>query len=461
MAQRGNFSSKAGFIAAAAGSAVGLGNIWKFPYEAGENGGAAFLLIYFVSVLLIGFPLVVAEVAMGRKGQTDAIGTYKKLGGEKWGFAGVLGVVCAILFLSFYNVVAGWSFGYFYQIVFGDLLSQGNFGSYFGEFASDVSDNIFFSLIFMLITAFIVARGIQKGIETFSKILMPSLLLILVGLVIYAFTLENAMAGISFYLIPDFSQVTGKTIYKAMGQAFFSLSLGVGGLITYGSYFSKKENIVSNAAVIAGVDLLVAFLAGLLIFPLVFSQGQEPTAGPGLVFVALPGIFAAMGPIIGKIIGGAFFLLLCFAALTSTISILEIPSAYFVDQKKMDRKKVVYGLSIFIFILGLPSLLSIGAVDSLTNLLVYEGQTKSFLDLIADVSTELTLPFGGFLVSIVVALKWKKQGLSEEIAQGYPGYKGSLVEKFINLMISTLCPLVLGLTFITTILQKFFNVVLI
>jgi neurotransmitter:Na+ symporter, NSS family len=461
MAQRGNFSSKAGFIAAAAGSAVGLGNIWKFPYEAGENGGAAFLMIYMVSVLLIGFPLIVAEIAMGRKGQTDAIGTYKKLGGKNWGFAGLLGVICAILFLSFYNVVAGWSFGYFYQIVFGDLLQQNNFGSYFGEFAADVSDNVFFSLVFMLITAFIVARGVQKGIETFSKILMPSLLILLVGLVIYAMTLENAMAGIQFYLVPDFSQITGKTIYKAMGQAFFSLSLGVGGLITYGSYFGKKENIVSNAAVIAGVDLLVAFLAGLLIFPLVFSQGQEPTAGPGLVFVALPGIFAAMGPVIGKVIGGAFFLLLCFAALTSTISILEIPSAYFVDQKKMDRKKVVYSLSIFIFILGLPSLLSIGAVDALTNLMVYEGQSKSFLDLIADVSTELTLPFGGFLVSVVVALKWKKKGLSEEISKGYPGYAGSFMEKFINLMISTLCPLVLGLTFITTILQKFFNVVLI
>ena len=331
--KRGRFSGRLGFVAAAAGSAIGLGNIWKFPYEAGEDGGAAFLLIYIICIIAIGFPVMVSEIAIGRKAQTDAYGAYTKLGNKKWGLIGAFGIICGIMILSFYNVVAGWAFGYFLQILFGDLLEVDNFGSFFTDYVTDFWDNLIYSLSFMLLTGFIVAKGIKEGIETAAKILMPLLFLILIVLIVYALTLDNAMDGVKFYLFPDFSAIKLKTIYSALGQAFFSLSLGMGALITYGSYIRSRENIIKSAAVVTVADTSVAFLAGLLIFPLVFSQGQAPSEGPGLVFVALPGIFQQMGPFMGKFVGSSFFLLLCFAALTSTISLLEVPVAYFVDEK--------------------------------------------------------------------------------------------------------------------------------
>jgi neurotransmitter:Na+ symporter, NSS family len=455
MASRGGFSSRLGFVAAAAGAAVGLGNIWKFPYETGDNGGAAFLVVYFICTFLIGFPIMVAEIALGRKTQANAYGAYKGVGNKTWGLAGLFGILCGIMILSFYNVVAGWSFGYFLQLVFGDLLESQNFGQYFGAYVSDISDNIIFSLAFMLCTAIIVVRGIQQGIESASKILMPFLFFILIGLIVYGLTLPNAMDGVKFYLVPDLSQINFKTIYTATGQAFFSLSLGMGGLITYGSYFSKKDNIISSAVIVTIADTAVAFLAGFMIFPLVFSQGQAPTEGPGLVFVALPGIFQGMGPVMGKVIGGSFFLLLCFAALTSTISLLEVPVAYFVDEKKWPRKVAVFVLAGLIFLLGLPSMLSVGAVDFLTNLAFYEGTTKSFLDIVADVFSDVGLVLGGFLLSVFIAIKWKAENMTEEISLGSQDYKGSLLEKYINFMVTKICPFVLGFIFFVTVIQKF------
>lgn len=458
MAPRGGFSSRIGFIAAAAGSAVGLGNIWKFPYETGDNGGAAFLLIYLICTFLIGFPIMVGEIALGRNSQRNAYGAYRFRGGRGWGMAGLFGILCGFMILSFYNVVAGWAFGYFIQTVFGDLLQTDNYGQFFGAYVADISDNLIFSLVFMVATAFIVAQGVQKGIEGASKILMPFLLIILLGLIGYGLTLPNAWAGVRFYLVPDLSEVTLKTIYSAMGQAFFSLSLGLGGLITYGSYFNKNDNIVNSAFLVTVVDTLVAFLAGFMIFPLVFSQGQEPSAGPGLVFVALPGIFQAMGPVMGKVIGGSFFLLLCFAALTSTISLLEVPVAFFVDEKKWPRKVAVFLLAALIFLVGLPSMLSVGAVDWLTNLTAYEGATKSFLDVVADVFSDTGLLLGGFLLSVFVATRWKSDRLTAEISSGFPSYPGSAIEGYISFMITFFCPVVLGIVFIVTVLQKFFGV---
>lgn len=459
MASRSGFSSRIGFIAAAAGSAVGLGNIWKFPYETGQNGGAAFLLVYLACTILIGFPVMVGEIALGRHTLSNPYGAYKKEGGKNWALVGLFGVICGIMILSFYNVVAGWAFGYFIEISAGDLLNQPDFGAFFGSYVSDVQDNLIFSLVFMVLTAVIVMRGVQDGIETASKILMPFLFLILIGLIIYSMTLEGAMEGVAFYLIPDFSKITLDTVYSAMGQAFFSLSLGMGALITYGSYISKKENIISSAAIVTGADFMVAFLAGLLIFPLVFSQGQEPSSGPGLVFIALPGIFHAMGPIIGKVVGGGFFLLLCVAALTSTISLLEVPVAYLTDEKKWPRKWVVIGLSCLIFLLGLPSMLSQGAVDAFSaGFLHYEGADKSFLDLIDDVFSNTGLPLGGFLLTLFIAIKWKTSNMDKEILSGNPSYKGSWMQKFINIMITFVCPFVLGVIVVLTILQKFAGV---
>lgn len=461
MASRSGFSSRIGFVAAAAGSAVGLGNIWRFPYETGENGGAAFLLIYLLCTILIGFPIMVGEIALGRKTLSNPYGAYKAEGGKSWALVGLFGVICGIMILSFYNVVAGWAFGYFVEISFGTLLDHQDFGEFFGGYVSNIQDNFIYSFIFMVLTAFIVMRGVQKGIETASKILMPFLFIILIGLIIYSLTLEGAMAGVEFYLVPDFSKITLDTIYSAMGQAFFSLSLGMGALITYGSYISKKENIITSAAIVTAADFSVAFLAGLLIFPLVFSQGQEPTAGPGLVFIALPGIFQAMGSVVGIIVGAGFFLLLCVAALTSTISLLEVPVAYLVDEKKWDRKWVVIGLATLIFLIGLPSMLSQGAVEAFSaGFMHYDGTDKSFLDVLDDVFNTAGLPLGGFLLTLFIATKWKTHNMSEEILSGNPGYPGSFIQKFINVMITFVCPVILGIIVILTILDKFMGVTL-
>ncbi len=458
MASRGGFSSRFGFIAAAAGSAVGLGNIWKFPYETGQNGGAMFLIIYLFCTFFICYPLMVGEIAIGRKAQQDAYGSYNKLGGRKWGMVGLLGVLCGIMILSFYNVVAGWAFGYFLEISFFDLLEQADFRAFFSSYVADISDNLIYSVSFMVITAFIVVRGVHKGIEIASKILMPLLFAILILLIGYSLSLDGAMAGLEFYLLPDISKLEPATLYSALGQAFFSLSLGMGALITYGSYINKDQNIITSAALITGADVAVAFLAGLLIFPLVFSQGMAPSEGPGLVFVVLPGVFQAMGPLIGKIIGGGFFLLLCFAALTSTISLLEVPVAYFVDQKKLPRKLVVWGLATLVFIIGLPSMLSQGAVSGLSALSFYGD--KSFLDLIAEVFSDMGLPLGGFLMSLFIAFRWKAKNMTLELEEGNPGYGATFLRKYINFMVTVICPVVLGFIFLYTVLDKVFGIAL-
>lgn len=455
---RAGFSSRIGFIAAAAGSAVGLGNIWQFPYIAGQNGGGAFLLVYFFWIFLLGVPLMSAEIALGRSAQANPYGAYKKWGGKAWGLVGLFGILCAVMILSFYNVVSGWAFGYFLETATGSLLKEDEFGTFFSNFSTDFSDNFWYSLAFMVITALIVMLGVKRGIESSAKIMMPALFLILIGISIFGLMQPNAMAGVNFYLFPDFGQINGATIYSALGQAFFSLSLGLGGLITYGSYLSRKENIVKSAMFVSLTDTLVAFLAGMMIFPLVFSQGQSPSEGPGLVFVALPGIFQAMGPVLGAVIGASFFLLLCFAALTSTISLLEIPVAFLMDELKWSRRKAVIVMSALIFMIGIPSMIGFGGVDFFTDFTFYEGRVKSFMDVITDIFSVIGLPLGGWLMTIFIATRWKAKNLSEELSHGYEGYKGSLVERFINTMIVYVSPLVLGFVFVLTILQKFFNI---
>ncbi|UZH56727.1 sodium-dependent transporter [Salinimicrobium tongyeongense] len=458
MAARGGFSSRLGFIAAAAGSAVGLGNIWQFPYVAGQNGGAAFLIIYVFWIFLIGFPVMLGEITLGRSAKSNPYGAYKKYGGKAWGLVGLFGILSGIMILSFYNVVSGWAFGYFLETAFGNLLEENDFSSFFGEYVADYSDNLWFSFGFMAITAVIVLQGVKKGIEGSAKILMPALFFLLLGIIVYGLTLPGAIEGVKFYLLPNFSLINAETIYSALGQAFFSLSLGMGGLITYGSYLSKQENILSSASLVVIADTMVAFLAGLMIFPLVFSQGQSPSEGPGLVFVALPGIFQAMGPVLGKIIGSSFFLLLCFAALTSTISLLEVAVAYLIDERKWSRRRAVSLMALVIFFIGIPSMLGYGAVQSLTSFTFYEGTSKSFMDLVQDVFSVIALPLGGFLLSVFIATRWTTAKFSEEISQGAKNYKGSFMESFLNVMIKFICPVVLGLMFILTLLQKFFNI---
>ncbi|MCH7515341.1 MAG: sodium-dependent transporter [Bacteroidetes bacterium] len=458
MSTRGAFSSKIGFVAAAAGSAVGLGNIWRFPYEAGQHGGGAFLLVYLICIVLIGYPIMSGEITLGRNTRSNPYRAYHKLGNRNWSLVGIWGIICGIMFLSVYNVVAGWAFGYFIEITFGSLLSIKDFDAHFDASIADVSDNIIYSFAFMFITAVIVSRGIQGGIEKASKILMPLLLLLLLGLIFYSLTLPNAMEGIKYYLVPDFSLINIETIYSALGQAFFSLSLGMGALITYGSYISKKDNIVVSAGLVTITDTLVAFLAGLMIFPLVFSIGQSPAAGPGLVFVTLPVIFQQIGPIAGKIIGSGFFLLLCFAALTSTISLLEIPTTFLVDEKKWPRKRIAWISAVIIFIIGLPSMLSQGAVESLTHFLYYEGQSKSVFDFVFDVFSDIGLPLGGLLMVIFIARKWGMKKFDEELSEGNSNYSGSFMSTFLHITIKWIAPVFLAIIFVVTVLQKFFGI---
>ncbi len=454
MSTRGNFSSRLGFILAASGSAVGLGNIWRFPYLAGTNGGAGFLLIYLICVFTLCFPVMIGEIAIGRNAGSDAFGSYQKLGGKKWGYLGLYGILAGIIILSFYNVVAGWAFGYFLELTFGNLLDTPDFNAFFGSYVNEIGPIFLFSLGFIVLTAVIVSQGIAKGIEAANKIMMPGLYLILIGIIIYSFTLPNAMAGVKFYLIPELSEITPRTIFFALSQAFFSLSLGMGCLITFGSYVTKDQNIVKSAAIISIADTSVAFLAGLMVFPLVFSLGAQPDQGPKLIFVILTEAFQAMGPIAGKIVGGSFFLLICFAALTSTISLLEVPTAYFVDQKKLGRKTVVWSLSAAIFLLGLPTMYSQGIIPALNKLPIHNN--PDLLSFVADMCN-IMLITGGCLMCIFIRNEWTVAKMNQELAIGNSSYLSSLMRSYIDFSISWICPILLSILSVLVIIDQFFG----
>lgn len=454
MSNRGSFSGRIGFILAAAGSAVGLGNIWRFPYLAGSNGGAAFLLIYLICIFVLCFPVMVGEIAIGRKAGSDAYGSYNKLGGGKWGYLGLFGILAGVFILSFYNVVAGWAFGYFLEISFGNLLDHPDHASFFVSYINDISDIFWFSLGFMVLTALIVSQGIQKGIEAANKIMMPALYFILIALIIYSLTLPNAIDGVKFYLIPDLTEINTQTFFDALRQAFFSLSLGMGTLMTYGSYLDKKQNIVSSSAIISMADTSVAFLAGLMVFPMVAALNAYDVQGPSLVFIVLTKVFHSMGPIAGRVVGGSFFLLLCFAALTSTVSLLEVPVAYLVDQKRFPRKAVVWSTSLVIFVIGLPSMVSQGMVPFLNKLPFYQG--RDFLTFVSDMC-DISLTIGGCLMCAFITYRWKINNMHEELAIGNDGYMNSWLKKYIHFMISFVCPTLLGVLSILIILDKFFG----
>ena len=413
---RGQWSSKMGFILAASGSAIGLGNIWRFPYVAGENGGGAFVLLYIFFVVLIGLPYMFAELALGRSVQKNPVGAINAIKpNSPWRFVGLLGVLTGVGILSFYGVIAGWTFGYVFKI------ASGNTGG-FGEFIANPLLVIFLFALFMLFTTAIVYGGVEGGIERWSKILMPVFFFLLIGLIIYSNTLDGASKGLAFYLKPDFSKITGRVALAALGQAFFSLSLGMGLMITYGSYVSKKENLISSAIYIAFFDTMIAFFAGLIIFPALFAMGQDPAAGPTLVFSVFPELFAKMPG--GLFVGALFFILLSVAALTSTISLLEVPVAYMVDEKKVDRKKIVWIVAGFTFLVGLPSALSQGASDFFSNFsLLPERLTSSdFLSQMSFVFGDFSLAFGALMLSIFTGWIWGADKASDEIEQGYPGF---------------------------------------
>lgn len=458
MQNRGAFSSRIGFILAAAGSAVGLGNIWRFPFEAEAGGGAAFVIMYLIFCFILCYPVMVTEIAIGRKTNKNAAGAFTALGYKRWSIVGVLGIVAGVIILSYYNVVAGWAFGYFVEMV------QGNFkvGENFEGYVSNAGTVLAYAVVFMLATAFIISRGVSSGIEKAAKILMPTLIVMILSLVIYAFTLPNAMEGIKVYLVPDFSEMNLRVVGGALRQAFFSLSLGMGALITYGSYLSKKENIISSAVAITFFDVGIAFIAGLMMFPLVaYNSGGDMSnvsGGAGLIFATLPGVFESLGPVLGIVVGSFFFLLLSFAALTSTVSLLEVPVSYVVDEYNMDRKKAVWITATIIFVVGLPSLVANGYSDFFTKFITYFGADAptdfmTFLGHVADIF----LLLGGSLIVGFAAYVWKKENLHKELSQGYEGYEGSIVQKVLNFTIAYFTPFVLFAMFILVVLSNFFG----
>ncbi|HMA76706.1 MAG TPA: sodium-dependent transporter, partial [Candidatus Krumholzibacteriaceae bacterium] len=325
VSKRGQWGSNIGFILAAAGSAIGLGNIWRFPYVVGENGGGAFLIIYLFCILLLGLPVMLAELTLGRYSRKNPVGAFESIRPRTpWKIVGFLGVITGICILSYYSVIAGYTLGYIGKTLAGNHAD-------FQSFSSNPFSAISLFIIFTVITVLVVQGGIKNGIERWAKILMPLLLFLMIALIIRSVTLEGAGKGLVFYFKPDFSKVTGHTFLAAMGQAFFSLSLGMGCMITYGSYLPENSNLLLNGTSVALFDTLIALMSGLLIFPALFASGMDPAAGPSLVFEVLPKIFSSIPG--GSIIGASFFLLLSIAALTSTISLLEVATAYFVDEK--------------------------------------------------------------------------------------------------------------------------------
>ncbi|VTR26065.1 putative sodium-dependent transporter [Actinobacillus pleuropneumoniae] len=380
--------SSAGFILAAIGSSVGLGNMWKFPYITGEHGGAAFFLLFIICLIVIGLPVLLAELAIGRAGRGSAATSFVKAGGPKvFGQLGLLQVIAPFLILTFYVIVAGWTLHYAVMSFSGNLYSNTDFGGQFTAFTEGYMP-IIWQIVAIAITGWVVAKGISGGIEKFNKVLIPGLIILLIVLMIRAVTLPGAGAGVSFFLNPDFSKLSPEAALVALGHAFFSLSLGMGILLTYGAYVDKRQSLGPATLAIGAGDLIYAFIAGLIIFPTTASFGIEPNAGPSLVFIALPAAFSAMP--LGAFFGGLFFVLLAIAALTSSVSLLEVPTSYVMDRWHWGRTKAVLVIGALVMLIGLPSALSFGIVPGLTDI-----GGKNFFDWLDFITSNILLPVGG------------------------------------------------------------------
>lgn len=410
--KRDTFRSKFGVLAAAAGSAIGLGNIWKFPYITGQNGGAAFLFVYLGFIVLIGVPIMLSEFIIGRKSQANAYGAFKRLGANGlWRHIGILGVLAAFMILSFYGVVAGWSLRYItYAIQNSSNLTPEQIAESFNSFITNPTQPIIYQLSVMLITGAILIFGVQKGIENTSKILMPIMLIIVVILDIKSITLEGATEGLDFLFNPDFSKLTFHGVLIALGHAFFSLSLGMGCLITYGSYINRDNNLLSTAVNVSVADTLIAILASIAIIPAVFAFGLEPSQGPGLIFITLPNVFQQMQG--GLFFSILFFILLTIAALTSAISIMEVSVAFFHEELKIKRRISVILVTALTSMLGVICSLSLGIYSD------YTCFGKNIFDLMDFISSNILLPCGGCLISLFVGWKMGQKMVEKELEHG-------------------------------------------
>jgi neurotransmitter:Na+ symporter, NSS family len=447
--ERESWQSKIGFIAAASGSAIGLGNIWRFPYLVGENGGAAFIILYLICIGIVGLPVMLAELSIGRAAGKNPFGAFRLLApGTPWKHLGSLGIVTGFGILSFYSVVAGWTLGY---------LVQGINGRFTGPSAVENTSELFSSLvaspvfavglmsIFIMITGLVVLKGVQSGIERWSKLLMPILLVILLMLVVRSLTLPGAMTGLEFYLKPRFDQVTAGTLVDALGQALFSLSIGMGTMITYGSYLSKKDNMVSSSLWICVMDTTIAITAGLAIFPALFALGMEPNAGPPLVFIVFPSVLGLMPG--GYWFGIGFFGLLAMAALTSTISLMEVVVAFTVEEFGWSRRRSVLYISLLCAALAIPSALSFGSVEFFSSL---PGLGIPFLDLMSIVFGDFALAIGAFMIAIFAGRIWGITPALEELVLGNERFRGKGAWKFMILFVTPLAILTILINLVRT-----------
>lgn len=409
MSERGSFGTKIGVILATAGSAVGLGNIWRFPYLTGQDGGAAFLLVYLVSILILGIPGMVAEFIVGRHGASNAARAYYQLGGRWWSLIGYMGAVTSMIILGFYAVVAGWCLQYLVVSVLGGIHGDPTYvAAYFKSFSSDPVKPLLWTVAFIVLTHLVVIRGVRKGIEKFSNMLMPTLFILLLIIVVASCLLPGAGKGIAFLFKPDFSKIDSNVLLDALGQSFFSLSLGTACLCTYASYFSRQTNLSKSALQIAGIDTFIAVLAGLMIFPAAFSVGVRPDSGPSLIFITLPNVFQqAFSPMLGYIISVLFYALLALAALTSTISMHEIGTAMFYEELHISRKKGAIMETLVCVTIGVLCSLSCGAVDiSLFG--------KTFLECCDYLTSNILLPLGSFFTCILIGWVVPKRIVKDE-----------------------------------------------
>ena len=461
---RENWSSHLGFVFAAAGSAIGLGNIWKFPYVTGQNGGGAFVLLYLACIAMIGIPVMLCELTLGRHTRSNPVGAFKRLNPEtshvahligigtivcgllllamgsigwgilclllgvlvyrfRWIVVGAMGVLAGFSILSFYSVVAGWTLGYIVKATSGTLrvADVDVAKDVFEKFSTHGVWPVACHLVFMLMTMYIVYQGVTKGIERWSKILMPLLFMLLIVLIIRGLSLPGAREGVRFYLSPDFGKLTAQSVLEAMGLAFFSLSLGMGAMITYGSYVSSHDNLFKSTLAITGLDVLVALLAGLAMFPAMFAMGVEPSVGPGLVFQVLPTVFNQIPA--GMFWATLFFLLLSVAALTSAISLLEVVTAYFVDERQWSRRKATLVCGSIIFLLGVLCALSVADWSRLRWIesairWAFGVAGGSFFAVMDNLSSNWLLPLGGLFIALFVGWIWGPHQALKEIRHG-------------------------------------------
>ena len=445
MSNRGNFGSKIGIVLATAGSAVGLGNVWRFPYMVGENGGAAFILVYIVCILLLGLPGMISEFIVGRHAQANAAAAYDKLsGGRPWKLVGYLGILTSTIILGFYAVVAGWCLQYLYASLAGQLIGDANYvKTYFTTFACDPVRPVLLGAVFILLTHLVVVRGVRGGIERASKMLMPILFVLLVILVVASCLLPGAMEGVRFLFKPDFSKLSSHVMLDALGQAFFSLSLGTACLCTYASYFSRDTNLQASAVQIALLDTLIAILSGLMIFPAAASVGISPDSGPSLIFITLPNVFqqafAAM-PAVGYVVSLMFFALLVFAALTSTISMHEIGTAFFTEEWNLPRRRSAWIITAVASIICIVCSLSVGAVDELKIL------GLSVMDFCDKLTANFMLPTGAMLACLFVGWYIPRQIAHDEFTNR--GHHGERLFPFFLFAVRFVCPICIVLVFL-------------